>query len=118
MQSVSVIITKVIQIGEKHEVKPGLFKQDVTISDKTTTMKLTLWQNDIDHLENSKSYQLDNLEVKSYNASKYLSPPKTGLCCMSHPDINEVVCEPNTCSLDDEILDAEVVGVNDVYCHS
>ena len=42
------VLAKVLQVGGKHEVKPGLlvFKQDVTCS-CTANIKLTLWQKDI-----------------------------------------------------------------------
>ena len=94
-------------VWDKHKVNPGLFKQDVAIADTTANIKLTLWQNNTDHLEKGKSYryQPDNLEVKS---TKYLSPPKTGLCSTSRADIGEVMWA-DTCSLTVEIPDAVVV---------
>lgn len=54
------------------EVKPNLFKQDVTLSDSTGTIRLTLWQDDIDKLVLGKCYRM----VKSYKGEKYVTPPQ------------------------------------------
>ena len=55
---------------------------------------------------------MDNLEVKSYNATKYLSPSKTGLRGTSLADLNKILCEHDTCSLTVEMCDTVVVGAN------
>ena len=55
-----------------------LYKQDVTQSDSTDTARLTLWQEDIDKLEEEHSYSIKDLLVRSYDGKKYLTPPKTG----------------------------------------
>ena len=39
-------MAKVLEVEDKLEVKTGLYKQDVTIAEKTGNLKLTLWQND------------------------------------------------------------------------
>ena len=111
------VLVKVQKVGEKMEVKPGLYKQDATIADKTVYICLTLWQQDVDKLGQGKSYCLHNLVVKSFNATKYLTTPKASLHSIPENDQDDVVCEPDTCSLMDEILNAEVVGVTDVSNH-
>ena len=62
----------VLRVGEKVEIKSNLYKQDIIVSDATSTTRLTLWQGDIDSLENDESYEIKNLMVKSYNNAKYL----------------------------------------------
>lgn len=76
-QQVSVSI-KVLEVLEKSEIKSGLVKQDVTISDATGTIRLTMWQENVDKLQVGVSYKIDNLTVRSYNDTKYLTPPKSG----------------------------------------
>ena len=60
--------------------------------------------------------QLDNLEVKSFNAKKYLTPPKTGSALLntSHTDLGEVFVGSDTSSPTTEIIEAEIAGVNDL----
>ena len=40
-------LVKVQKLAEPIEIKPGLYKQDVTIADKSGYIRLTLWQWDI-----------------------------------------------------------------------
>ena len=72
------VSAKIAKAGEKVEVKPGLFKQDLSISDETGTARLTLWQDTIDSLTVGTSYCLQGLQVRSFNDQKYLSEPKSG----------------------------------------
>ncbi len=53
-----------------------LFKQDVTLSDSTGTARRTLWQEQIGKLQVDHSYHIHNLLVKSYDGSKYITPPR------------------------------------------
>ena len=62
-QSIS-CTAKVLNISMPKEVKPGLRKQDVTISDATSTARLVLWQDDIDKLVANSSYSFRNLQVR------------------------------------------------------
>lgn len=65
---------KVIKVSESMEVKPGLSKQDLTIADATGTARLTLWQTDINKLDEGECYRLENLLVKNFMKFNYLSP--------------------------------------------
>ena len=106
---------KIQKLAEPIEIKPGLYKQDATIADNTGFIRLTLWQQDIGKLDQSKSYRLHNVVVKSFNATKYLTSPKAGLHSTPADDHNDVVCQANSSSLMDEIIQAaEVVGINDL----
>lgn len=64
---------KVLEVRDTEEVKQGLKKQDVLISDKTGNAILTLWQLNIGSLEDGKSYVLQDVSVREFNSSKYLS---------------------------------------------
>ena len=46
---------KVLQVMPRTEVKPGLEKQEVVLSDATGTARLTLWQENINTLEVGRS---------------------------------------------------------------
>lgn len=71
-QRVTVVI-KVLRADPKVEVKPGLFKQDLCISDATGTARLTVWQETINTLEAAKSYKIESLMVCSFDNQKYLT---------------------------------------------
>ena len=107
------VLVKIQKLAEPIEIKPGLYKQDATIADNTGFIRLTLWQRDIGKLDQSKSYHLHNVVVKSFNATKYLTNPKAGLHSTPADDLNDVVCQANSSSLMDEIIQAaEVVGID------
>ena len=99
-------ILDTIAVSESHR------KQDI-IADKTGTMKLTLWDNDIDKLDLDQCYKLNNLEVKVYLDSKFLSPSRDGL---SYTSIADIGVTEN--SLSDynfgTILNGIVIGVNNI----
>ena len=108
-QNVNVMV-KVIANHIPIEIKTGLMKQDVMIADETGKARLTLWQDDINKLEVNKSYKFQMLTVRSFNALKYLSPPKHGWSFELCDDI-DVGDQPND---DDtqEVIDASVDGVS------
>ena len=85
-QKVSVKV-KVLEVQDKLEVKPDLYKQDVIISDATDTARLTLWQADIGTLEESKCYDIKEVMIKTYND---VTPPKTGCTIVAAEDIGAV----------------------------
>ena len=109
------VLVKIQKLAEPMEIKPGLYKQDATIADNTGFIRLTLWQRDIGKLDQSKSYRLHNVVVKSFNATKYLTSPKAGLHSTPANDLDDVVCQADSSSLMDEIIQAaEVVGINNL----
>ena len=75
------------------EVKPGLRKQDVTISDATSTARLVLWQDDIDKLVANGSYSFRNLQVRLYAGEKYLQVQKYGSSMVPVSDIGDVLMD-------------------------
>ena len=85
------VSAKVGKSGEKIEVKPGLFKQDLTISDETGTAHLILARNH--SLTVGTSYSLQGLQVQSFRDKKYLSEPKSGFEFAVVADIQAVPIE-------------------------
>ena len=53
-----------------------LRKQDVTLRDPTSSIKLVLWGDHVDSLEANKTYLLENLKLKSNRYGHYLNTPK------------------------------------------
>lgn len=92
-QTVSVT-AKVLTLSERVEVKPQLYKQDITLSDATGTARMTVWQTDIDKLEENESYEFKDLLVNSFNNLRYLSPPKSGFSFTPIDDIGTVEDAP------------------------
>lgn len=54
----------------------ALKKQDVTVRDPTSSIKLVLWGNLVDSLEADTTYLLKNLKLKSNKYGRYLNTPK------------------------------------------
>ncbi len=61
----------VIKVDESRRVSTGKVKQELTVADETDNTILTLWEQDIDMLENGKSYQLNRVQMHTYSG-KYI----------------------------------------------
>ncbi|CAH3037341.1 unnamed protein product, partial [Pocillopora meandrina] len=55
----------------------ALQRQEVILVDHTTSIKLILWQEHCNKLEDQKTYALQNLGLKESNGSRYLNTPKS-----------------------------------------
>ena len=64
--------TKVIQVDESTTVANGKILQNVLIPNRTATVRVTLWEDNINKLVNKKSYQL---MVKEFRGEMQLSIP-------------------------------------------
>lgn len=109
-QRVTVVI-KVLRADPKMEVKPGLFKQDLCVSDATGTARLTVWQDTINSLKVEESYKIEGLIVCSFSNQKYLTPPKPGCCITPQADIGAVEDEPEPVD-PNSLAAAEVAAVS------
>ena len=80
------LVNQVIEVkGEVCEVKDVedvkkkngdgkmLQKQDVLIGDETKSCRLVLWEQDLNSVEEQKSYQFVGVGVRMFGGSKYLS---------------------------------------------
>lgn len=116
------VAAKVLRVDNQIEVKPGLYNQDSTIADSTGTARLTLWQENINKLEEKKSYELKNLIVRSFNQSKYLTLAKFeyGITCVEDiTDVKEELDILHGHTEQNEIIAAEIVAVSNLMqCRS
>ena len=69
---------KVVKVSDvslvtKSRDSKELKKQDVMIGDETGTCRLVLWEDDVESLEEGKSYKFGSIGVRSYGGIKYLS---------------------------------------------
>ena len=91
-----IVRAKVLTLKESLEVEPSLLKQDIIIADATGTVRLTVWQQDTNQLCIGKSYVFDKVTVRSYDGSKYLTPPKSSWSYSTCDDIGSVEDEAET----------------------
>ena len=68
-------ITGVKTINSRYE--HPLKKQEVLFVDHTTSIKLVLWQEHCDKLEDQKTYNLQNLRLKETDGICYPNTPKS-----------------------------------------
>ena len=78
---------KVIKRAESVKVKFDLVKQDVIVADTSGCAKLVLWQSDVDKLNIGESYICSGLTVRTFDGSKFLTPPKSGWTFSSCDDV-------------------------------
>lgn len=76
----------VLKVNEPQTLNGGKIKQDVTVCDATGKASLTLWGSDVGFLKPKKSYQLNRLEVRSYQGKYHLAFPST----ISVDDISDI----------------------------
>ena len=74
-QRVSVRVT-VVKINDVQKVG-SKSKQHLQVADSTGKATVTLWEPDTNSLQETKSYQLNRLEVRTYMGKKHLSFPST-----------------------------------------
>jgi replication factor A1 len=78
--------------GETHRVC------DITVADETGSIVLTLWNEDIDNIENDKTYKLSNGFVNVYQNSLRLSKGKYGTITEESTVLDEINSENNRSS--------------------
>ena len=107
---------KVTRKMESEFVATGKKKQDVIVCDSSGTVKVTLWEENIDILEQQASYCLQNFVVREFGSSKYLGMAMQGSRVIPISDIGEVrqADEESGCS---EILNAAIIGVSHLGTH-
>jgi hypothetical protein len=110
------IVVKVVIVRSFETVttKDGriLKKQDCTVADRYGTCRLVLWEEDIEKLEEKKSYRLKNVAVRSFENTKYLSfSRKTDLEVVE--DIGEVNIDDDLVMNEDkkQVFEGEVVSI-------
>ena len=62
-----------MKCDEVCEVKGGKQKQDVLVQVETGKVTVTLWEDNVNVLENGSSYNLRGMVFREYNCIRYLS---------------------------------------------
>ena len=108
-----IIDAKVLVTLDPVKVLPTHTKQDVIVADPTGGIKLTLWNNDINTLEDEVSYNLQNIQIRTFNNKQYLSSTRDGLKMSKIDDIKDI--PTNFPNLDyGQIMKASIFGVNEI----
>ena len=101
---------QVVKINDPDVVGNGKRKQDVTIADSSSSIILTLWEDDIGSLEIGNSYELSKVLVQQFKGHHYLSYPSNGGNITPIDDVDE---DPPTENSDYTVLESvEVVSVS------
>ena len=82
---------KVINIEEPVKLF-FLLKPEVTIADSMLGTRLTLWESDINTLQEFESYHFERVTVRSFKNEKYLSKPKDGALMMTLEMLWRMTC--------------------------
>ena len=100
----------VIKVNEVQKVGRKT-KQDVVVADETAKSTVTLWENDVNSLQQGKSYQLNRLEVRMYMGKKHLSFPSS----LSKDEISNIdVIDSYTSSSDEDEEQLQCVSVSGI----
>ena len=102
------------QSGDAVEVTGGKKKQDLIVGDASGSCRCTLWEADIDRLEDEQCYRLKELMVKEFRGEKYLSSTKEQSAIEEIGDIGDVEEEDEEegASGCKQFDDVRVVGVD------
>ena len=114
-QSIAVIgkvvrVQPAVAVTSKHHGKP-LHKQDCTIRDKKGSIRIVLWQDNIDKLMEGKSYRIQNVLLRQYEGIKYLSFSESAVL-QEIEDIGDVISDEDLQSCEDaQTAEGEIVAV-------
>ena len=92
-------------------VSGGKRKQNVIIADTTGSATLTLWESDIDKLQEQESYHLIKLIVRINQGQHYLSSPISGATIYHIDDLQDVIEADTQQPMDQTLHGVQVIGV-------
>ena len=107
---------KVVRVMEPQLVSTGKRKQDIIISNASSTATVTLWEEHINSLESNCCYSLKGFVIREYNCSKYLAMSFKESEIIPIGDIGEV-CPDVDETKTTQIYDATIIGVKDLGSH-
>ena len=81
---------KVLSVERPVEVPGGKHKQDVVIADASGTVKLTVWENEIDKMEEENCYRISGVVVREFKEKKFLSTSKQDSFIEKIEDLGDV----------------------------
>ena len=108
---------KVINVDYPAKLAGGLSKQEVTVADSTAAARITLWQSDINTVEEFESYYFKGMSVRSFKNENNLSKPKDDASITPIDDIGDVVSDDlpqNSVT----VHNAEVIGVQSLQSYA
>ena len=100
---------KVLSAELPRTVSKGLV-QDVVLTDGHNTIDLSVWEDNANKLEPSKSYDFEGLYTRSYRGTKQLTLSQQSIFTVND---NSPEVEPD----DDIVIDAKIVGVQNFCIH-
>ena len=110
------VTVKVLKVHEPQTVSTGKMKQDVVIADTTARSQVTLWESDMNKLEEHKSYQLNRAVVRIYMGKRYLTIPQTGSTIEEISNIEDLDSEEEISdeSEDECIISGTITGIQNL----
>ena len=114
-QKVTVCVKVInVEIQTSITTKTGkqLNKQDCIVADTGGTCRVVLWESDIGKLAIDKSYRLENMTVRAYKDSKYLSLSDASVI-IDIDNIGEIASQPDDLRTQNEnkIIEGEIIAV-------
>ena len=75
--SVKAMVSEVSEpVKQENQYGPDLRRQEVVIVDPSDCITLTLWEENVDQLQQNTTYLFKNVRVKSFRGRMYLNTPK------------------------------------------
>lgn len=106
---------KVLKLKEVEEVgQEKKRKRDIIVADEKGTAKVVLWEQNVDALQESKSYSLENFYVREYKGKKHLSMPKVEFKISSIDDLTDTINEVPTDDEHTTIHNVTIIGVSEL----
>ena len=104
-----------MQVHEVQSTSTDKLRQEVLIGDNTGHVLLTLWEDNVNTLEENNSYQLNRIQVHKYAGRVALTYASFG---SSFGLIDEIATATESIHEEDSILsDAVVIAVNQLEEH-
>lgn len=82
---------------------------DCFVADKTGTIKIALWEEIIDKIQNGKSYHFKNLKVRMFNDEKFLNTNEA-TTADEIPEISNI--DMKTPEIQENLLTGQILGVD------
>ena len=96
----------VVTIGDGRKVK------NIMIADSTGTAEVALWGDYIDEVELSRTYEFQNLTVKSFRDFNTLFTPRQGVCIQKMDDFKEICSPHDSIKKNKSLSNSKVIAVS------
>ena len=103
------IRAKVVKVQPPVQLAAGLKKQEVTAADSTGVIKITLWEDAVNAVDEDVCYEFSNFTIRTYKHERYISMPKSSATIQEIGDLGEVA-EDDLPEADTVICDATVIA--------